>query len=366
MEIGIVGLPKSGKTTIFNALTRGSAELAAYGSPQAKPNIGVAKVPDYRLEVLQRIFKPKRVVPAEVTYLDIAAASEGLGETRGISGELLNHLQRADALLLVTRAFEDPSVPHVANSVDPVRDVEAMLYELAFADLEVLDRRQTRLAESSKGARASERDALAREQALLTRLKEGLEAGTPLRDQSLSQDEARLLEGFQFLTAKPLIVVVNLGEAQLSDTEPLVNGVSSVLAGPRACATALCGKLEMELAQMEPSDEQEFRQSMGLGESGLEQMIRMSHEVLDLVTFFTGNINEVRAWPVPRETPAVRAAGKVHSEFERGFIRAQVIGFDDLARCESLAEARRQGLMRQEGKGYPVKDGDVINILFNV
>ena len=366
MEIGIVGLPKSGKTTLFNALTRGSAELAAHGTPQAKPNIGVAKVTDPRLDVLETIFKPRRLVPAEVTFVDLPAAPEGIGETRGIFGELLNQLQRADALLLVTRAFEDPSVHQAANGIDQIRDVDTMLYELAFADLEILDRRQMRLAEGSKGAKAPERDALAREQGLLTRLKEGLEAGTPLRDQSLSQDEARLLEGFQLLTAKPLIVVVNLGEAQLSDIESLVNGVSSVLAGPRVRATALCGKLEMELAQMEPSDEQEFRQSMELGESGIGQMIRMSHQVQDLVTFFTGNANEVRAWPITRGTPAVKAAGKVHSDFERGFIRAEVIGFDDLARCGSLAEARRQGMLRQEGKGYAVKDGDVINILFSV
>ena len=366
MEIGIVGLPRGGKTTVFNAVTRGEAQVGAYAGPQGKPNIGVAKVPDPRLDVLEGVFKPKRKVPAEVTYTDVPAAPEGLGTTRGISGEFLNHLQRTDSLLVVARAFEDPSVAAVGDTVDPFRDVGTMTHELAFADLEILERRLERIAEGFKGAKAPEREALNREQALLTRLKADLEEGTPIRDQSLDRDEARLLEGFQLLTAKPLIVVVNVGESQLPELTSLETRLSSDFAGPRVRATALCGKLEMELAQMEPAEEREFRRSMGLGESGLNRAIGLSHGVLDLITFYTGNSNEVRAWTVPRGSTAVKAAGRIHSDFERGFIRAEVIGFDDLARWGSIAEARKHGALRQEGKSYTVSDGDVINVLFNV
>ena len=366
MRIGIVGLPASGKTAIFNAVTRGKAEVAAYGAPQGKPNIGVAKVPDPRLDVLEGVFKPKRKVPAEVTYVDAPPSPEGFGATPGISGEFRNDLQSTEALLVVARAFEDPSVPVVGDGVDPFRAVETMAYELTFADLEVLERRMERIAQGLKGARAAERDTWNRERALMTRVKVSLEEGTAIRDQRFEGDEARLLEGFQFLTAKPLIVVVNVGEDQLSDLSSLETRLASEVSGHRVRATALCGELEMDLAQMDPAEECEFRRSLGLGESGLDRMIGLSYDVLDLVTFYTGNANEVRAWGVARGTTAVRAAGTVHSDFERGFIRAEVVGFDDLARCGSIAEARRQGLLRQEGKSYEVKDGDVINVLFNV
>ena len=366
MNIGIVGLPQSGKTTLFNALTRGTADVAAYAGAQRKPNLGVAKVRDERLDVLERVFEPKRTVPDEVTYLDLPTAPEGLGATAGITGEFLNQLQGTDALLAVTRAFDDPSVPHPGDGVDPVRDAEAVLYELAFADLDILSRRLERLQDASKGARGPERETLEKERSLLARLQTGLEAGISVRGQALTQDESRLVEGFQLLTAKPLIVVANIGEDRLSDTSSFEETLSSVATGPRVVTAVLCGKLEMELAQMEPSEEREFRDSMELGESGLDRMVRLSNDALDLVTFFTGNANDVRAWTITRGAPAISAAGKVHSDFERGFIRAEVVAFEDLARCGSVAEARRQGVLRQEGRTYVVSEGDVINILFNV
>ncbi|MGH2541455.1 MAG: redox-regulated ATPase YchF, partial [Ardenticatenaceae bacterium] len=333
MDIAIIGLPRSGKTTIFNAVTRGSAEVAAYGSPQGKPNIGVAKVPDERLDVLTGMYRPRRTVPAEVVYVDIPAAPEGLGKTRGISGEFLNHLQRADALLVVSRAFEDPSVTHIADTIDPFRDIETMMYELAFSDLEILERRLSRIGDGFKGARGTERDALAKEQALIERLKAALEGGAPVRDQSLTSDEQRMLGGFQFLTGKPLIVVVNVGEDQIGDIPEIEERLAAEVAAPRIRAAALCGKLEMELAQMDEADEQEFRESLGAGESGLNRMIRVSYDVLDLVTFLTVGEDEVRAWPVTKGTPAAKAAGKIHSDLERGFIRAEVVKYADLVRC---------------------------------
>ena len=366
MNVGIIGLSRSGKTTLFNAVTRGKAEVATYAGPQGKPNLGVAKVPDHRLDVLEGIYKPKRAVPAEVSYVDLPGAPEGSGATRAIASELLNHIQGADALLLVARAFEDPSVSHIDDTVDPFRDVESVLLELVLTDLETLERRLARLDDSAKGAKAPEREALARERSLLERLKSDLDGGTAVRANSLSTEEVRTLEGFQFLTSKPLIIVANVGEDQMTEVDTLEARLSSAHQGPQVRTAVVCGMLEMELAQMEPAEEQEFRESLGAGESGLDRMIQLSHDVGDLLTFFTGNTNDVRAWTVPRGTTALKAAGKVHSDFERGFIRAEVIAFEDLADCGSVAEARRRGVLRQEGKDYIVDEGDVLNVLFNV
>ena len=365
MDVGIVGLPQSGKTTVFNAVTRGSAETIPYGSG-ANPNIGVAKVPDNRLAALEGVFKPKRRVPAEVTYVDIAAAPDGLGESTTIAGESLNHLQRTDVLLIVARAFDDPSVPHVTGSIEPYRDVTTMLDELALVDLEVLERRLARISEGFKGAKPPEREALNREQTLLNRLKADLESGTALRDRELAIEDARVIEGFRFLTAKPLIILFNVGEDQLPEVASLEEKLSSTWTGPRVRTAALCGKLEMDLVQMKPEDEREFRDSLHATDSGVERMIRVSHDVSDVITFFTGNGNEVRAWTISRGMTALNAAGKIHSDLERGFIRAEVVGYDDLARCGTISEAKKSGLVRQEGKTYVVAEGDVVNVLFNV
>ena len=366
MRIAIVGLPGSGKTTVFNAVTRGTAQVASYACPQGKPNLGVAKVPDHRLDALEGVFKAKRKVPAEVTYVDIPPGPGEPGKTHVLPTEFLNALQGTDALLIVARTFGDPSVSHVEGTIDPFRDIETMRLELSIADLEILERRLARLAESSKGAKAPQRDALAKELALLERLKAGLESGTALRDQSFTLDEARTLEGFQFLTGKPIIAVMNVGENQMSEATSLEERLSSAVERPRIITAVLCGKLEMDLAQMEPAEEREFREGLGASESSVDRMARLALEVGDLITFFTGNANEVKAWTVPRDATAVRAAGKVHSDFERGFIRAEVVRSEDLADSGSMAEARKRGLLRQEGKAYVVRDGDVLNILFSV
>jgi hypothetical protein len=363
MDIGIIGLPQSGKTTIFNAVTRGNAAVVAYGN---KPNIGVAKVPDERLDVLDDLFKPRRRVPAEVTYIDVPAAPEGLGKTRGISGEFLNQLQRVDALLIVARAFEDPSVPHVLDSIDPYRDIETMMYEMTFADLEILDRRLARITEGFKSARAGQRDELVKEQGFLTRLKTELESGTPVRDQTLDADQTRLIEGFQLLTSKPVIIAVNVGEGQLPEIPGIEERLSTTVKGEYIRTAALGGSLEMDLAQMEPEDEAEFRASMEAGEAGLNRMIRLCYDVLGLITFFTVGEDEDRAWTITKGTTAVKGAGRIHTDLERGFIRAEVVAYDDLVKCRTLAEARKQGVLRQEGRNYMVKDGDIMHILFNV
>ena len=366
MEFGIVGLPQCGKTTVFNALSRGRADATHSPALASKPNLGVAKVPDSRLKPLAEMFNPQRIVNAEVRYIDFPRGAEDIARSRGISGERLNVLESADALLHVVRAFQDPSVPHVEGGVDPRRDLIAMDLEMAFADLAILERRVERLENELKGARASEREARAQERSLLDRIRAGLEGETPIREQQLSPDEAKLLENFQFLTAKPLLIVWNIGEEDAQRASGLDDELRGMYARPGVDVIVLCGKLEMDLAAMKEEEEEEFRTAMGFGESGLNRSIRSSYEILDLISFFTVGPKEVRAWTLPRNTQAVKAAGKIHSDMERGFIRAEVISFDDLSECGNIAESRKRGLLRLEGKTYPVQDGDVVTFLFNV
>ncbi len=365
MQITIIGLPYSGKTTIFNAATRGSAQVAQYTS-SSRPNIGVAKVPDGRLGTLTEIYQPTRTTQAEITYVDLPAAPEGLGKTRGVSGVYLNQLQTADALVIVARGFEDPSVPDGGDGVDAFRDIETMLYELTFADLEILDRRIERIDQNSKGARSGDKDTLIRERALLSVLKEGLESGVPIRNHRLSTDEHRRVKEFQFLTAKPVIVVVNAGEDQVDEVDEIQERLDSEIAEGDVLTAVLIGSLEMELAQMSAEDEAEFRESLAVGESGLDRMVRLSYQALDQITFFTGGPKDVRAWTITNGDSASRAAGAIHSDMERGFIRAEVVAYDDLKKWGSEAESKRQGVLRQEGKDYVVNDGDVVHVLFNV
>ncbi len=365
MQLAIIGLPYSGKTTVFNAATRGAAQVAGY-SRESRPNIGIAKAPDHRLAPLAGVFHPERTTEADIEFVDLPPAPEGLGQTRGIAGEYLNQLQNADALVVVARGFEDPSVPDAGGGVDAFRDIETMLYELTFADLEILDRRITRIEQNSKGARGGDRDAMIRERESISRLRDGLESGTPIRSQPLNQEDARRVREFQLLTAKPTIVVVNAGEDQMNEAEHLQERLDAEVAADGVLPGFLFGKLELELAQMDPEDEAEFRESLGAGEPGLVSMVRLACTALDQITFFTGNSREVRAWTISRGTSAEKAAGRVHSDMEKGFIRAEVIDWEALVRCGSEAEARRQGLLRQEGKTYPVEDGDVIHVLFNV
>ena len=365
MEIAIIGLPFSGKTTIFNAATRGAAQVAGYSSA-AKPNIGVAKVPDPRLYTLSALYRPEKTTHAEVTYVDLPAAPDGLGQTKGISGEYLNRIQSADALVIAARAFEDPSVPDGGDGVDAFRDIETMLYELTFADLEILERRLERIEQNSKGSRRGDRDAMLREKALISRLKDQLESGSPIRAQSLSREEARRVNEFQFLTAKPVIVVVNAGEEQMDEADEILDRLEREIAMDGVLCSALFGKLEMELGQMDPADEDEFRESLGAGESGLDRMVRLSYAALDQITFFTCGPKDVRAWTITRGDDAVRAAGRIHTDMARGFIRAEVVTYDNLVKCGSENEARKRGSLRQEGKTYKLEDGDVMHFLFNV
>ncbi len=363
MKVTIVGLPKSGKTTIFNALTKGKAETTPY-SPFLTPNIGVAKVPDSRLPTLGNIFHPQKTIPAEVSYVDIAGSAKASSSKGEMEGKLLGYLTTADALLQVVRAFEDEKIPHPVGSINPKRDIANLDLELVFSDLAIIERRLDKLETSLKSAKASEREPYLKEQALLEKIKAALEKDIPMRQQSLSGGELKMLSNYQFLTAKPMLIALNIGEAQIPETSQLENEIKSRYS--QFAVVALCGKLEIELGQLSDTEAKEFREAMGLTTPALEQVINLSYNLLGLISFFTTASAELKAWTIPYGTTAPKAAGKVHTDMERGFIRAEVINYTDLERCGNLAEARKKGLLRTEGKNYVVQDGDVITFLFNV
>ena len=366
IAVGVIGPGKSGKSTVFNALTGGKAEGGGLALDGHTAHIGIARVPEPRLKTLADMLQPKKVVPAEVRYIDVGASVKSLVAGPGIGGELLNHLSTADALINVVRAFTDDSVPHPEGSLDVERDIANMDLELVFSDLTIIERRLQKIETSLKGAKPPERQAALHEQELLIKLKAELEKDIPIRALSLAAADARPLAGFQFLTAKPLLIVVNIGEEQLPGVADLEAELSSRHAQEKSRIIALCGKLEMELGQLDEPAAAEFRADFGLTESGPDRVIKQSYELLGLASFFSTAHEEVRAWSIPHGTSAVKAAGKIHSDMERGFIRAEVISYDDLMKCGSLSEGRKHGLLRLEGKEYVVQDGDVVTFLFNV
>jgi len=361
VDIGIIGLAKSGRTTIFNALTRGKADTG-----DLAPHTGIAKVPEPRLKVLVDMLHPKRVVPAEVRYVDIGASVKGLAKDKAIGGQSLTQLSNVDALINVVRAFTDESIPHIEGSLDVDRDIATMDLELAFSDLVIIERRLERIELSLKGAKQLERQGLLREQEMLARVKAELENEVPIRELELTTDEARTIANYQFLTAKPLLIAVNIGEDQLPKAASLEAELNSHYSRPKCRTITLCGKLEMELTQLDDSAAEGFRSEFGISESGPDRVIKLSCQLLGLISFFTTVSGEVKAWSIQTGTSALKAAGKIHTDMERGFIRAEVISYDDLVKCGSLSEARKRGLLRLEGKNYIVQDGDVITFLFNV
>jgi ribosome-binding ATPase len=365
VDIGIVGISKSGKTTIFNGLTKGKAATGGY-SPKGQANIGMASVPDERIHQLAEIFHPKKIVHAEVKYIDIGASVKEMAVDKGIGGQLLNQLATVDMLLNVVRAFKDDSLPHPEGSIDVSRDIEAMNMELAFSDLVILERRLQKMEGSLKAAKPAERLIYQKEQELLAKIKASLEKDIPIREMSLTTDEVKSLSNYQFLTAKPLLTVINVGEDQLPQAKNMEDELNKRFAKPKSRIIASCGKLEMELSEMGEEAMVEFRKEFGMQESGLDRTIKVSYELLDLISFLTVGEDECRAWPIKKGTEAVKAAGKIHTDIERGFIRAEVIHYTDLLKCGGYSEAKKQGLLRLEGKTYIVQDGDVINYLFNV
>ncbi len=366
MQIAIVGLAGSGKTTVFNTLTRGHAETGGYGG--VTMNIGAVKVPDERLDRLAEIYRPKKVVHADVTYVDLPAppaSTEGHVGTEELPAEHLARLRDSDALLHVVRAFEDPSHPHPEGSVDPRRDLERLDLEFTLADLAMTDRRLERLKGSGRHGTQAEREANEREEAILARLKAALEAGTPIRDVELEPEEEKAIRGFRFLTQKPVLVLLNVGEGDLPKPGELVASIGAGYQHRHAMIDALSARIEMELGELEPDEAAVFMEELGIVESGLDRVIKLSYQLLGLISFLTAGPDEVRAWPIPDGSTAVDAAAAIHTDLARGFIRAETVAYEDLIELGSTAEARKAGKLRSEGKTYRVRDGDVIEILFS-
>jgi ribosome-binding ATPase len=366
MQIAIVGLAGAGKTTVFNTLTRGHAETGGYGGLQL--NVGVTKVPDDRLDRLAEIFKPRKIVQADVTYIDLPApppSTDGRIGTEELPAEHLARLREADALIHVVRAWDDPAHPHPDGSVDPRRDLERLDLEFTLADLALVERRLERLGTSGRHGTPAEREANEREEAVLVGLKEALEAERPIRDVELAEDDEKAIRGFRFLTQKPALVLVNVGEGEIASAAEVAGRIAAGYGYRQTLVDALSAKIEMELGELEPDEAAAFMDELGLSESSLDRVIRLSYRLLGLISFLTAGPDEVRAWPVPDGSTAVDAAAAIHSDLAHGFIRAETVAFDDLVELGSMADARRAGRLRSEGKTYQVRDGDVIEILFS-
>jgi GTP-binding protein YchF len=364
MELGIIGLARSGKTSLFNAVTRGSAAVGAYTSA-TEPNIGTVRVPDPRVDALAEIFHPKKTTYAEIRWVDYPVAGFG---PEGPGARFVADLAQLDTLVHVVRAFQDPSVPHEDGSVDPHRDLEALELELQFTDLALIERRIERLAAEMRSVKAAERVDLERKQALMQRMQVHIEDGGSLRSLEVSKAEEKELRNYRFVTRLPELIVVNIGEDQLADAQTIEAEFRERYGhGGGTAVAALCAKIEAELAVMEPDDAAEFRADLGLtDESPLDRAIGTAYNLLGLHSFLTAGEDECRAWPVDKGATGPEAAGTIHTDLERGFIRAEVAGYEDLVAAGSMAELKKRGQLRTEGKLYVVEDGDVLNILFNV
>ena len=362
----ITGLPYVGKTTLFNLLTGGHASTGAFAGAEGETNIGVAKVPDERVERLSALFKPKKTTFAEITYRDLGLAKSATpGE--GISPKKLGDLRNSDALVHVVRAFGDPSVPHAEGSVGPLRDMATLDLELLFSDHAIVEKRLDSLDRELRSAKGPDRETKERELAFLQRAKPALEAETPLRDLDVEADEQRLIRGYRFLTLMPQLVVVNVDEADVASPDAVLAPLRAAAAKHRGSAVvAVCAKIEAEIAELPAAEAAAFRTELGLAEAPLDRVVHATYDLLGLTSFFTAGEDEVRAWTIYKGSTAQQAAGAIHSDLERGFIRAEVIRWDELIKAGSEANARKQALLRTEGKAYVVADGDTINVLFNV
>jgi ribosome-binding ATPase len=366
VQIAIVGLARSGKTTVFNTLTGGAAETGGFGGTTV--NVGVVKVPDERLTRLTELFKPKKEIPADVTYVDLPAPplSPDGREPAEIPADQLARLRTADELLHVVRAFDDPSVAHPLGGVDPWRDVEQLDLEFVLADLAVVERRIEKLQSGGRHGTPAEREANEKELEALERIVPALREGIPLRDVTLSDDEQKRLRGYRFLTEKPVLLLLNIGESDVARAGAIVAEFAARYQHQHTQVEALSARIEMEIGQLEPDEAAVFRADLGLTESSLERVIQLSYRLLGLISFFTVGPDETRAWTIPDGSTAVDAAGAIHSDLARGFIRAEIVSYEDLIELGSMAEARRQGKLRSEGKTHQVVDGEVVEVLFNV
>ena len=355
MQVGIIGLPTSGKTTLFNILTGARAETHRYGAEKKEANVGVARVPDDRLNFLSSLYNPKKTTPATIDFVDVAGLVPGEARDAGFPPALIGALRQVDALLHVVRAFPDEELPHPSGSIDPQRDAEELALELTFADLAIIEKRVEKLRGDINRKKGPEQVAAQRELALMEKCSAALEQETPLRDLEFSEDEQRILRGYTFLSLKPLLVVLNIGESQIA-SPPSISTPS----------LALSAQVESDIAEMPEADRVEFLEALGLSEPARYRVIRFAYESLGLQSFFTVGEDEVRAWTIKRGDTAVVAASKIHSDIARGFIRAEVVAYDTLKELGSWNVAREKGALRLEGKEYVMHDGDCVNFRFSV
>jgi GTP-binding protein YchF len=365
MKLGIVGLPNVGKSTLFNAITQAGAEAANYPFCTIEPNVGVVAVPDNRLDVLAKMYKSEKIVPAVIEFYDIAGLVKGASKGEGLGNKFLSHIREVEAIVHVVRCFEDSNVVHVEGSVDPIRDIETINLELILSDIEVLERR---IDKTKKSARSGDKKAQ-EELAFAERLKTHLESEKPARTLEMSDDERELLKQFFLLTSKPVLYAANLSEDDIVngyEDNPYLKKVIEYAKAEHSEVVPVCAKLEEEISTLDDEAKIEFLKDYGLEEPGLNRLIKASYKLLGLISFLTAGPKETRAWTIRKGTKAPQAAGKIHSDIERGFIRAEVVSFDDLVSCGSEAAAKEKGLMRLEGKDYVMQDGDVVEFRFNV
>ena len=365
MKLGIVGLPNVGKSTLFNSLTKAGAESANYPFCTIDPNVGVVPVPDERLDVLTKMHESKKTVPAVIEFVDIAGLVKGASKGEGLGNQFLSNIREVDAIVHVVRCFEDTNIVHVDGSIDPLRDIETINLELIFSDVEILDRR---IAKTARGANNDKK--LAKEVEMMKRLKDFLEEGHLAKNFELQdEEEEEWFKEYNLLTAKPVIFAANVSEDDLADDGASNEGVQAVreYAKEEDCEVfVVCAEIEEEISQLDEDEKKMFLDDLGLEESGLEKLIKASYHLLGLISYLTAGEPEVRAWTIKRGTKAPQAAGKIHTDFERGFIRAEVVSYDDLIACGSHTAAKEKGLIRLEGKDYVVQDGDIMLFRFNV
>lgn len=365
MKLGIVGLPNVGKSTLFNSLTKAGAESANYPFCTIDPNIGVVLVPDKRLDSLAALYNSEKITPAVIEFVDIAGLVKGASKGEGLGNQFLSNIREVDAVVHVVRCFEDTNVVHVDGSVNPIRDIETINIELIFSDIDILERR---IAKTSKGAKNDK--SLAKELDLLLRLKQHLESEKPASSFASNDDEEELLlKSFNLLTSKPVIFAANVSEEELADdaaSNPHVQSVRDFAVQNNSEVFVICAKIEQEIAELDEEEKTMFLEDLGLSESGLDKLIKASYSLLGLISYLTAGPQETRAWTITKGTKAPAAAGKIHSDFERGFIRAEVVNYQNLLDCKAYSSAKEKGLVGLEGKDYIVKDGDVILFRFNV